>query len=71
MSAPRLVTRALVLSFLTVALMLGAVFTVLSVGVRDLVYESRIRVEARKALAREGALHRLDDVVAAALRRAR
>ena len=35
MSAPRLVTRALVLSFLTVALMLGAVFTVLSVGVRD------------------------------------
>jgi len=43
----------------------------LKVGVRDLVYESRIRVEARRALAREGALHRLDDVVAAALRRAR
>jgi malate dehydrogenase len=43
----------------------------LRVGVRDLAYESRIRVEARRALARQGALHRLDDVVAAALRRAR
>ena len=43
----------------------------LRVGVRDLAYESRIRTEARRALAREGALHRLDDVVAAALRRVR
>ena len=40
MSAPRLVTRALVLSFLTVALVLGAVFTVLSVGVRDQVRQA-------------------------------
>jgi hypothetical protein len=43
----------------------------LRVGIRDLAYESQIRVEARRALARQGALHRLDDVVAAALRRAR
>ncbi len=35
MTAPRFITRAVVLSFLTVALVLGAVFTVLSVGVRD------------------------------------
>ena len=35
MSAPRLVTRALVTSFLTVALVLGAVFAVLSLRVRD------------------------------------
>lgn len=35
MTAPRFITRALVLSFLTVALVLGAVFAVLSVGVRD------------------------------------
>ena len=40
MSAPRLLTRALVLSFLTVALVLGAVFTVLSVGVRDQVRQA-------------------------------
>jgi putative nucleotidyltransferase with HDIG domain len=40
MSAPRFVTRALVLSFLTVALVLGAVFTVLSVGVRDQVRQA-------------------------------
>lgn len=40
MNAPRFVTRALVLSFLTVALVLGAVFTVLSVGVRDQVRRS-------------------------------
>jgi putative nucleotidyltransferase with HDIG domain len=39
-TAPRLVTRALVLSFVTVALVLGAVFTVLSVGVRDQVRRS-------------------------------
>ena len=40
MRAPRLVTRALVSSFLTVALVLGAVFAVLSFGVRDQVRES-------------------------------
>ncbi len=40
MNAPRLVTRALVLSFLTVTLVLGAVFIVLSVGVRDQVRRS-------------------------------
>jgi len=33
--APRFVTRALVLSFLTVALVLGAVFTMVSLGVRE------------------------------------
>jgi putative nucleotidyltransferase with HDIG domain len=58
-NAPRFVTRALVLSFLTVGLVLGAVFTVLSVGVRDQVRRSVadnlataqqvfIRVEARR-----------------------
>jgi hypothetical protein len=40
MSAPRLVTRALVTSFLTVALVLGAVFAVLSFRVRDQVRQS-------------------------------
>jgi len=40
MSAPRLVTRALVTSFLTVALVLGAVFAVLSLRVRDQVRQS-------------------------------
>ncbi len=40
MNAPRFVTRALVLSFLTVALVLGAVFTVLIVGIRDQVRRS-------------------------------
>ena len=40
MKAPRLVTRALVTSFLTVALVLGAVFGVLSVRVRDQVRQS-------------------------------
>jgi putative nucleotidyltransferase with HDIG domain len=40
MKAPRLVTRALVASFLTVALVLGAVFGVLSVRVRDQVRQS-------------------------------
>ena len=40
MRAPRLLTRALVTSFLTVALVLGAVFTVLSVRVRDQVRQS-------------------------------
>jgi putative nucleotidyltransferase with HDIG domain len=40
MSAPRLLTRALVTSFLTVALVLGAVFTVLSLRVRDQVRQS-------------------------------
>jgi HD-GYP domain-containing protein (c-di-GMP phosphodiesterase class II) len=39
-TAPRFVTRALVLSFVTVALVLGAVFTLLSVGVRDQVRRS-------------------------------
>ena len=38
--APRLLTRALVTSFLTVALVLGAVFAVLSVRVRDQVRQS-------------------------------
>ena len=40
MRAPRLVTRALVTSFLTVALVLGAVFGVLSLRVRDQVRQS-------------------------------
>ena len=40
MSAPRLVTRVLVSSFLTVAIVLGAVFAVLSVRVRDQVRQS-------------------------------
>ena len=40
MTAPRFVTRALVLAFVTVALVLGAVFTLLSVGVRDQVRRS-------------------------------
>jgi putative nucleotidyltransferase with HDIG domain len=40
MSAPRLLTRALVTSFLTVALVLGAVFAVLSLRVRDQVRQS-------------------------------
>jgi putative nucleotidyltransferase with HDIG domain len=40
MKAPRLITRALVTSFLTVALVLGAVFTVLSLRVRDQVRQS-------------------------------
>lgn len=40
MTAPRLVTRALVLSFLTVALVLGAVFTMVSLGVSDQVRRS-------------------------------
>jgi hypothetical protein len=40
MKAPRLLTRALVTSFLTVALVLGAVFTVLSWRVRDQVRQS-------------------------------
>ena len=40
MKAPRLVTRALVASFLTVALVLGAVFAVLSLRVRDQVRQS-------------------------------
>ncbi|HEX6163252.1 MAG TPA: HD domain-containing phosphohydrolase [Vicinamibacterales bacterium] len=38
--APRLLTRALVTSFLTVALVLGAVFAVLSLRVRDQVRQS-------------------------------
>ena len=41
------------------------------VGVRDLRLESRIRAEARRRAGARGRLHRLDDVVAAALRRAR
>lgn len=40
MKAPRLVTRVLVSSFLTVAIVLGAVFAVLSVRVRDQVWQS-------------------------------
>jgi putative nucleotidyltransferase with HDIG domain len=40
MRAPRLLTRALVTSFLTVALVLGAVFGVLSLRVRDQVRQS-------------------------------
>ena len=40
MTAPRFITRALVLSFMTVALVLGAVFAVLSVGVRDQVRQA-------------------------------
>ena len=61
MSAPRLVTRALGASFLTVALVLAAVFAVLSVRVRDQVRQSVAdnlasaqqvftRVEARRQL---------------------
>ena len=61
MSAPRLVTRALVTSFLTVALVLVAVFAVLSLRVRDQVRQSVAdnlasaqqvftRVEARRQL---------------------
>jgi putative nucleotidyltransferase with HDIG domain len=38
--APRFVTRALVLSFLTVALILGAAFALVSLGVRDQVRRS-------------------------------
>jgi putative nucleotidyltransferase with HDIG domain len=59
MTAPRLLTRALVASFLTVALVLGAVFAVLSLRVRDQVRQSVadnlasaqqvfIKVEARR-----------------------
>jgi putative nucleotidyltransferase with HDIG domain len=40
MSAPRLVTRALVTSFLTVTLVLGAVFAVLSLQVREQVRQT-------------------------------
>ena len=40
MTAPRLVTRALVSSFLTVALVLGAVFAVLSVRMREQVRQA-------------------------------
>jgi putative nucleotidyltransferase with HDIG domain len=40
MNAPRLLTRALVSTFLTVALVLGAVFAVLSLRVRDQVRQS-------------------------------
>jgi putative nucleotidyltransferase with HDIG domain len=40
MRAPRLITRALVMSFLTVTLVLGAVFTVLSLRERDHVRQS-------------------------------
>ena len=40
MSAPRLVTRALVSSFVTLAIVLGAVFAVLSLRVRSDVRES-------------------------------
>ncbi|HUQ86986.1 MAG TPA: HD domain-containing phosphohydrolase [Vicinamibacterales bacterium] len=40
MRAPRLLTRALVASFLTVALVVGAVFAVLSLRVRDQVRQS-------------------------------
>ena len=40
MTAPRLVTRALVSSFLTVALVLGAVFAVLSVRLREQVRQA-------------------------------
>ena len=40
MRAPRLVTRALVTSFLTVALVLGAVFAVLTVRIRDQVRQA-------------------------------
>ena len=43
MKAPRLVTRALVTSFLTVALVLGAVFALLSLRARDQVRESVAR----------------------------
>ena len=43
MKAPRLVTRALVTSFLTVAFVLGAVFALLSVRARDQVRESVAR----------------------------
>ena len=61
MSAPRLVTRALVTSFLTVALVLAAVFAVLSLRVRDQVRQAVAdnlasaqqvftRVEARRQL---------------------
>ena len=40
MRAPQLVTRVLVTSFVTVALVLGAVFAVLSVRMRDQVRQS-------------------------------
>ena len=40
MKAPRLVTRALVSSFLTVALVLGAVFAVLTVRMREQVRQA-------------------------------
>ena len=40
MKAPQLVTRALVTSFLTVALVLGAVFALLSLQVREQVRQS-------------------------------
>jgi biopolymer transport protein ExbD len=40
MIAPRLLTRALVTSFITVALVLLAVFTVLSLRVRDQVHQT-------------------------------
>ncbi len=41
----------------------------LRVGVRDLAYASRVRAAARRELARRGQLHRLEEVVQAALRR--
>lgn len=50
MSAPRMVTRALPTSFLTVALVLAAVFTVLSLDVRERVRQS---VAANLAVAQE------------------
>jgi putative nucleotidyltransferase with HDIG domain len=50
MKAPRLVTRALVTSFLTVAFVLGAVFGLLSLRVRDQVWQS---VASNLALAQQ------------------
>jgi putative nucleotidyltransferase with HDIG domain len=50
MKAPRLVTRALVTSFLTVALVLGAVFGLLSLRVRDQVWQG---VASNLALAQQ------------------
>jgi putative nucleotidyltransferase with HDIG domain len=62
MKAPRLVTRALVTSFLTVALVLGAVFALLSLRARDQVRESVARnlVSAQQVFQRAEARRQQD-----------
>lgn len=62
MKAPRLVTRALVTSFLTVAFVLGAVFALLSVRARDQVRESVARnlVSAQQVFQRAEARRQQD-----------